>query len=842
MKTNLKKLLSIALAVAFVLTMIPFAGVSVAAADATVSYADGVYEINAGTGGSATVIGNPVSIIPYGQTASVSFDTIWKYTSTTGVATFGGQDWHNVYFSNDPTFTTSANISAVRVADHFHPHVLGGTTTIQCTNFLSNGINNWGARYTWTFNVVGSQVLLTIQHGNGGPNLGGQYALDFSGVIEVGKPIYMRINSPDMSRYGEGFAMYYQTIVREADVNAAIAEAEVIDKAKADAAAFDAKVNALPAASELVYCDKGNIAAARAEYDALSDAAKTYVTKLAALEALEAAAADLVEDNLYRAADGKLYYVRYNKEYVTLGSDVDGAVITEAPTVQNTKDSSLSVVTKDKYPVLTTEYALQCYFGTHGATWFGMASSFENAGATSLTNNFKMIRTESANTTKLKVIINGKETECASFIATRTRLAYISVVKKNGSYYLNYDGHIVDGAAYSAEVQEACKLENYFPENFLANNASVHFYYGADSMYSRSYFKVLTETVDNVILNESNTINGDRNGIVDVPASITFRPEISVTKSLYTDGSSIYSIKSKGGSAIIGTPIPEAGFTFNGNMVAGASHQFINYYISNDPTFKDGSHMLIQIVQFPSSNYCHIIVNGATVGDFYNFYQGAHYHAEINQNILSLRSDRTYNIADVSAYVGKPMYLKVEGITNGDLNMNVIYKDGGAAYNGLDTSVLALAKESADSLDYAALMEIVNTFTAENPINYDNKALALIDELITIAENKLMSAADLIEEEVSNVYAASTDWVLSAEAIKALETEANGNRYFDDDKMTEIVDYINGLADASADELVNLKKGLLDVMEIDLSYDYYRDSENNILDFIRMKNLAGKNQ
>ena len=196
MKTNLKKLLSIALVAAFVLTMIPFAGLSVAAANASVNYADGTYEINAGTGGNTTIIENPVSIIPLGQTASVSFSTQWKYTNTTGAANFVSQDWHRVYFSNDPAFAASARIEVVRVNGAFQPHILGENTISSCVNFLSNGVNNWGALYTWTFNVVDGKVLLTVKHNT----YGGQFTRDFSGVIQVGKPIYMKIEAHRLFR------------------------------------------------------------------------------------------------------------------------------------------------------------------------------------------------------------------------------------------------------------------------------------------------------------------------------------------------------------------------------------------------------------------------------------------------------------------------------------------------------------------------------------------------------------------------------------------------------------------------------------------------------------------
>ena len=679
----------------------------------TISYgdvADHTYEFVAGAGGITKDLVIPVTSL--GESAATPFITNFAYSSNS--MGFSGQDWHYIYFSNDPTFETYDYVSVVRVENSGKPHVIFNSKTVtDFVNMLYDSAN-YGASYYWTFQVVEGAVQLKIQLGTSGASG------TFSGFTSVSanKPIYMKIAAPDVSKYASSNVnLKYRVNIAETEARTAIATMEsdiIAAKQEVDggkniwnyADAIDAYKNfsmkkglsyeALLAGSELIWqyddaCSKGVEAfaqkvedlvasisveeleyqdidivyALRDEYDSMTDDMKAQlVGEAATLNAYVTKADTLEFEGSYRTTSGDRYRVMVDdiKDFTISSAPNGGISVTTANGGYNDSKYGVAVMTEKYYPIVGTKFDVQCNFGTTQNSSVIELKSGEKT--------FSVIRQHSSTNSTINITVNGEAYTCLTVSGQlRTRVYEIGVVKSNGSWYLTYDGYIINGSDCSEDVQNALKLENTFGTEFMEQNKGVQFCIWTDSLGQYPYLYMCPTTkVENGVLYQMAYSYGDKNlgthpcsaaGAVNVNTNdiVTKTPSHAEEKTSVS-----FTFNRKGDSAIVSMPLDATkGWTTSSNMALYSSshNQHITYQLSNDPTFSDGTELSFKIILFGAGN-SNVYYNDSEQGDrFGNFFSGSEVAWSITTDKKLEIGGIEYPNLDMSSYVEKPIYMKI---------------------------------------------------------------------------------------------------------------------------------------------------------------------------------------
>ena len=799
-------------------------------------------EFNAGAGGTSAVYGLPVTVFNNGSTTSEKFTTFCQ--------TYLVGHWAHYDFSNDPTFADgSYNTLDFYSQDQSYIHVIYNGTTLNGVGGLLN--IGW---YGWNFTAQNGKVV--------GFELGSaSYTADFN-KLSPDKPIYLRIrtdyNSGDDMRFGVSQYNYSELQTQVAALNTSVtaenasksdadafyaSELRYAASAEAEAAAskiyfdyytsaigaaesFKNAVDALPDINNLIYQDKTAIESARAIYNSLNDAAKALVTDAYnKLLEYEAAAKNLVYDGHYRTSDGTSYRIDYNESALTLGSDTNGALTVKinGDSYRSTAESGLSVVTDQKYPIVSGKYEMSQYFGTlDGSGRFGFIADYEEDNRIfegKYNNSFVLYRTESGNTNTIYTLVDGKTEPCAVISGTtRNRLWLIGVAKVNGSWYVTLDGKALTGEGYSDAVQSSLKLENHFSREFLENNYSVHFFMYASSMQDGAYLRP-TVTVENNLILDTRDLIGDRNG---GSAAITDKNTAnSSVISSDTANTYTFDVPSAGG-VTLAEPLNTAGFTIKATLSPVGGVQNVGYTFSNDPTFTSGNEMYMEIWQLANSTTNQIVYNNSVQGEkqFGGFYMGTNEwefsfvenNGKKNLRVYLPGNELIVQDYDFTEMLKSPVYIKITG--GGSIEPNIILKNS--------------VNDAPAFTDIAALNNATEAYLA----------------------NEAVQLAKDANEQIDAIYADRINFRSHYDAAVATRAEINGKKNglsarqqnaYKTAELNEIIAYYEALADANAESLASLRKQLLGVeSETVEKYDYYHDDDLNILDLIRIKKASSE--
>ena len=679
----------------------------------TVSYgdvADNTYEFVAGTGGITKDLAIPVTSL--GESEAVPFITNFTYSSNS--MGYSSHDWHYFYFSNDPTFATYDYVSVVRVEGSGKPHVIfNGTTATDFVNMLYDDAN-YGASYYWTFQVVEEAVQLKIQLGT--TDVSGT----FSGFTSVSanKPVYMKIEAPDVSKYSSSNVnLKYKVTIAETEARTAIAtmESDIIAAKQAVdggkkiwnyTAALDAYKNfsmkkglsykALLAGSELIwqyddacakgveefaqkiadlvvsipidklkYQDRDLVYDLQNEYDSMTNTMKAQLVDEAATLSAYVAKADTVEfDGIYRTTSGDRYKVMVDdvNDFIISSAPNGGISVTTANGGYDESKYGVAVETEKYYPIVGTKFDVQCNFGTT-----------QNNSVIELKcgeKKFSVVRQHSGTTSTIRISVNGEAYTCLTVGGQlRTRVYEIGVAKSNGSWYLTYDGHIINGSDCSEEVQNALKLENTFGTEFMEQNKGVQFCIWTDSLGEYPYLYMCPTTkVENGVLYQMAYAYGDRNlptGLCSAAAVVSAQADdiTTVTPSNAEEKTSVsFTFNRKADSAIVSMPLDATkGWTTTSKMALYGSglNQWVTYELSNDPTFSDGTELSFNIILFAEGS-TNVYYNKAEQGErFTNFFNGNEVAWSISSDNKLKIGSKEYTALDMSSYVGKPIYMKI---------------------------------------------------------------------------------------------------------------------------------------------------------------------------------------
>lgn len=796
------------------------------------------YTYTAAAAGASVRLGLPVAQVG-GAAADASFSTI-----ITRDAAPSSTKWLSVAFSNDPAFSdgTVESISTVEMQNATQVHFIYGGKTLAANYNMYNG-----ASTIFTFSGDGEAVTaLQI-------NVGGQPVnVAFTGnVLKAGKPIYARFNKPasnvnrtyqvTVPAFNEEAIAARNALVEctteDAVAAKALAQAYQATNIAFDAAAqekltevyrayeqqvgelakaIDDAVAALPPIGELLWQDKEAIDAVTAQYDSAPAEVRALVTSAARIEEYRAAAEALTDNGLYRTGDGTRYRVQYDPAYIQIGSRAgDNALTAKLLGGANDAKSALSIVTENKYPILSGRYEMSYYFGnlaSDQSATFGLAADAADALEDGSTNNtFALVRTESGNVNTFYVVADGAGLPCyAAKSTTRARNWLIGVVRNGDNYYMTVDGTAVTGEGYSAAAQEALKLNNHFSREFLEHNGSVHFYVKSKSMSGGASLRP-TVTVENQLILDTQNRYIDRNG-ADSIAEYNVSAATGLTAA--ADGN-VYTFRVPSAGAVTLTePINLDGFRIKANMPATTGNQMVTYALSNDPTFSDGSEVSFSILQF--SNATQVVYAGGKelTARFSGFYGNTIVRtlSLVEQNgvyrlrIFTPGNDLTANTLDFTALIGKPIYLKIAG-----------------------------AVSATPSFTITNRVEYIPYLTTQAALNAATETL-LAEEAVAVAQE--------LDTAIRAIYDRPTDFCLYRDEATQLRGRIARLSARQDGAVTgkmqlqEIGDYLDSLPDLLDENvLAECRKVLLGLTVPKVSYDFCRDGVLDIRDLVRIGDL-----
>lgn len=840
------------------------------------SYADGKYTVDLGIGATSAVLGIPVTEVEAGAAQSGIFRVRNKLSATPSA-----NRWQYFDFSNDPAFpsdaTESLSIVYVQGAGTTNHVIYNGKTV----GTMLNGVHD--STYDWRFTSDGSAITgIDIHSGTFGGTFSG------FGKLAVGKPIYMRVRkdyytdgitlsctvTPENDRSAEVEALnseviaaaenassdaakaaadkFYASELRYASSAAAEAAASKILNAYSEslesvAAAISARIAAFDKNS-LTWQDKAALTALNNDYNALSDAAKALVTNADVLAELVAYVETLEFNKEYTAPSGEKYYVDLNTDFVTPDSASNGGLTLKLADSQyaSSKETGVKAATAVKQPVMLGKWEFSHYFGSTGSSSNFGISVYSGAdifieGRTYGTA--RLFRMESGNTTRLYTEINGNAVECARFTATRAHLYTVNIVKQNGSWYFAYDGKVIDGTGYSAEVQNALKLENRFGAEFFENNELVNAFTASASLHNSVYFRSAV-TVENGVIADSSVAVSDRNGGTGAVTSYN-RVNSTVNEA---DGKTTYSfnVPNAGNGVILANPINPDGFALNMEMATASGNQWVMAAFSNDPTFTDGSETELAFVQFTNGEMC-VFKNGEVSHSSargssrtINFFKtGFVWNASIVKGdsaaTLKLRGPAewgdtvTTSAPDLSSLLDKPVYIKITGAA-GVTPKVIITTDTAAA-----PAITAESTEAELSAFYADTNRYVSREAMETAAEVYGGLIAAAEK--SVEESEINTTVNSLE---------AVDWFVDRDTVAAMNaiyaTFSEREKLFVTSRLATVNSYLAGLATADADALSGLRKTLLGSENHKVSeYDYRNDGSLDILDLVRLKkDIASK--
>ena len=218
--------------------------------------------------------------------------------------------------------------------------------------------------------------------------------------------------------------------------------------------------------------------------------------------------------------------------------------------------SNFKLMPKQRMSALTGSVSVSCdYRG--GAASFGFSTDYSVDNVRSSENSYGKVefyRVETANSTTIRMYIDGAAVDLNTFTATRATIREIKIIESSGSYYLSYGGKIIDAAGCPADVQEAVKLENYFPEELLANDGLLYFFCTADSISSSLGARIIMHnSFGDYSRNYSHTFSGDKN----TPSSWVITESLGTTSYEVVEGydSYVFNAGTGGTSSALGIPV-----------------------------------------------------------------------------------------------------------------------------------------------------------------------------------------------------------------------------------------------------------------------------------------------
>ncbi len=467
-------------------------------------------------------------------------------------------------------------------------------------------------------------------------------------------------------------------------------------------------------------------------------------------------------------------------------------------TPSESADSGFKVMPAEPVAV-NDEVDLSCYYDGSAPT-FGYSARYSLDGLRSSKANYGQIefyREETGNKTKVFLAYNGGTAEIAKFTATRATLANITIVKQDGSYYVSYKGNVLDAKNYSSELQEAVKLENYFPTELLENNGMLYFFCTAASLRGGARL-ILHKHRENYTTTYSHLVaGGDRN----TPDSWAIKSGMPSAKTYTVDAAAWqgqFGVEgiAGGDSASYGIPVAtvkQGELTSNTFMLLNqlsatpSANRYHYFDFSNDPTFATKDTVSIIYVTTAGAT-AHVAYNGQTKGCLNYLNGGAWYNCHFVSDgtkitgiyMMTGSQGGTWDApADTTLQVGKPIYLRVRVDNNSDvitLTSKVMFPAGAlpttnaytpadtlnaATVAALESDDIAAAKETADAFyasdyRYAASYE-AEIAAAQIEFKYHSEKIAAAAAVDAAIENLAASVAveDLLYQDIAAVQSVS---------------------------------------------------------------------------------------
>lgn len=466
-----------------------------------------------------------------------------------------------------------------------------------------------------------------------------------------------------------------------------------------------------------------------------------------------------------KLSDGSEWLISCDPSHNQLSTDGDGRyyVTTDA---NGTADSGFSLVSKSVYP-LSSNFQLRCRESAGAVTHFGLTSEYSLEMKSS--NSIDFIRqngSPSENAVKIYITLNGK-TECVTTTAasyTRNRVSTISVTKQNGSWYMKWNNIVLDGKDCSQEVQEYVKLENHFTAEALESGMSLHFFASCSNMYSSDSFSF---KADRCISGGIMAVAADSYSDANNPATVTkttkpsghFEGETG-TYSVTLPSQSTYAAVMSPVTVIDGEKGESEVFfmeSFLENFNTSGQY-WIEYSLSNDPTFSDGKEISFCTVKIANNGGVHLGYFNASAawitcdGMNNNFFNDPDFSKRSWQFKTDSKTGKIYlyfwgaNLTaanspfcvteDFSSLAGKPVYVRVHARTTGTATAKVNV----TPYNTEEVISLINAADQT-ALKVPANLEEAEIIIAE----YDSSAYryAISDEgLSTILETRMYMFAE----------------------------------------------------------------------------------------------------
>lgn len=526
--------------------------------------------------------------------------------------------------------------------------------------------------------------------------------------------------------------------------------------------------------------------------------AAAFVTAAMPLSSLTSAA----EVPELALSDGSVWLADLGSDAVLdVNSAGDYKITTETDASAN---ANFKLMPKTRFSALTDSVALSCDYRAD-ATSFGFKTDYSLDGLRGNSNEYGSVefyRVEAGNSTTIQMYVNGSAVNIKTFTATRATLRDIRIVEQNGSYYVKYGDWVLDGTGLSEEIQNAVKLENYFPRELLANNGMLYFFCTAVSISSGMGARIIIHnSFGDYSRNYSHTISGDAN----TPSKWVITADKAET-TYNSDGNYIFSAGAGGTMSSFGIPVTtvtkgetesKSFITWNTFSETPADNRYNYFDFSNDPTFAEDSTETVSVIYVQyAGTMAHVAYGNTTIGCL-NMLIGSEYtwyFTSDGTNVTGLDIHSGTNGGTFTGFsklqVGKPIYLRIrkeyydDGLT---LTSKVKVSDStlAAQVDALNESVntaaasddIFTAKTAADAF-YASELRYAASYEAEANasdilIAYNNQIKADAEK-VDSAVNALPPVDELMYQDKATIEAVRAMFdALNSDAqalVKTLDT------------------------------------------------------------------------
>ena len=313
-------------------------------------------------------------------------------------------------------------------------------------------------------------------------------------------------------------------------------------------------------------------------------------------------------------SDGSQWLVKSDAAHNTFSTDGDGRyfMTTDAP---NSEYSAFSLISGAVFP-LSTKFQLRCREAAGGQTRFGLSASYSlDLNGDNTIYFLRLNGSPSENAAKLFVIIGG-ETICIKTTDakyTHNRVSTIGVTKQNGSWYMTWNGLVLDAEGCSDEVREYVKMENHFPLEALESGISLHFFASCSKMNTADGFSLKPDRVisGGITATAADTYTDPNNPATQTKTTRpsaefneetgTYRVTIPSNVTYAAVMSPVTTIDSKTGESDV---FNVEAFLEN---YSSTSQNWVQFDFSNDPTFSDGTEVSFCAVKLANSGGVHLL-------------------------------------------------------------------------------------------------------------------------------------------------------------------------------------------------------------------------------------------